>query len=124
GSGGPALQVGRLSRKDRAAVFLVGILTHLTGQLAPRAVARETTGGKTVCAPRRSPSRLHAEEAQGGDGEREIALALALEPGRRQPMERAGNADLLRDRSQRDDPIQMGGLPRQERYRHRAGGAA
>jgi hypothetical protein len=39
-----AIQTARQPREGGVALFLVGILIDLTGQLAPRAVARQETG--------------------------------------------------------------------------------
>ena len=62
---GQQLQAQRLSRQGRLALLLVRILSYLTGQLAPRAVARQEAGRQALFAHRRERRQYRAEETQG-----------------------------------------------------------
>src|SRR5260370_42614243 len=74
--GRQTLQAERLSRQSRAALLLAGILTELTGQLAPRAVAREQAQRHALRHDRRQHQQFRPEEAQSDHGEGKVELAV------------------------------------------------
>ena len=94
------MQTERLPRESGVALFLVGILTDLTGQLAPRAVARNQAERETLRAHRRQHQCLRCEKAQGSNGQRGDELAVDGRQGdNRRKVEFAGHASLLCHRS-------------------------
>src|SRR5262249_22574167 len=117
------LQAERLPRQGRAALFLVRILTCLTSQLAPRAVARQEPGEKALRPARRERQPLRREEAQARDGQGETQLALVCRRARHQREVERRHAGLLRHRPQGRDPLQVGGQPRREGHRRGPGEA-
>src|SRR4051812_23132803 len=68
---------------DRAGRVRAGLLSRgLTGQLAPRAVARHETEGQAVRPDRRQRQRPRDEGPQGADGPGADELAVVRAPGR------------------------------------------
>src|SRR5262249_20758401 len=120
GSGRQAIQTERLPREGGVALFLVGILTHVTRQLAPRAVARQEACTEAVRLDRRQCPRPRTEKTQGGDEQGENELAIHFEPRRYISMERR-HADVLCPRWQGSHPLQMDRQPRGESDRHGLG---
>jgi hypothetical protein len=109
---------GKGSRQGRAPLFLATALTDLTGQLAPRAVARHEVERSSLRLDRRPRQRIRVQKSQGtnGQGENELAFVRVSRGDQRQ-ME-PQHAELLRPRFQGYDPSQMGRRPRRKSHRH------
>src|SRR5262249_791199 len=110
----------RLSWQGGASLFLATALNDLTGQLAPRAVARDKIEGQTFRPDRRQRQRPGVQEAQGNNGGRKDELAGVRVSGGKQCEGEPRHAELLRPRSQRRDSTQMGRRPGRKGHRRRA----
>src|SRR5262249_38723294 len=122
-SGRRPLQAERLSWEGGAALLLATALNDLTGQLAPRAVARDTIASQAIRPDRRQRKRPGVEDPEGRDGPGEDELAVVRVPGSDQREVKPEHAGLLRSRREGRNPPQMGRPPRRACDRHGAGEA-